>query len=145
VSVVTFGQTVTVVGDTRKFPIESHKYNDMQKLIDNGKEVSSKCRAPIGTNADNLWSNVANLTTSGCTALGPALSVALGLAHDKPGAAIVLATDGASNTGIGSGKDAKFYQSAALHAKQKNITCSVLTLEGEDCGAHTVFVGARVR
>lgn len=73
-----------------------------------------------------------------CTALGPALSVAIGLAHNMPGAAIVLATDGAANTGVGSGKDAVFYQKAALQAKQLGIAVNVLTMEGEDCAMEMI-------
>ena len=63
-----------------------------------------QCREPVGSGGAALWANVAGLKTSGCTALGPALSVAIGLADKMPGAAIVLATDGAANTGVGSGK-----------------------------------------
>lgn len=42
------------------------------------------------------------LRPKGCTSLGPALSVAMGIVSGSVGSEIVLCTDGAPNEGIGS-------------------------------------------
>lgn len=42
------------------------------------------------------------LRPKGCTSLGPALSVAMGIVNGSVGSEIVLCTDGAPNGGIGS-------------------------------------------
>ena len=48
-----------------------------------------------------LTSKVDSLQTEGCTALGPAVSVAMGIAMGTAGSEIVLCTDGAPNQGVG--------------------------------------------
>lgn len=45
------------------------------------------------------------MRTEGCTALGPALSIAMGIAMGTTGSEIVLCTDGAPNQGVGGGTD----------------------------------------
>ena len=44
------------------------------------------------------------MCTEGCTALGPAISEAIGIAMGTNGSEIVLCTDGAPNEGVGGGQ-----------------------------------------
>ena len=56
---------------------------------------------------------VRTVRTSGCTALGPALTICAGFVSKIPGSEIVLCTDGEPNVGIGSlsrGNDDGFYE-----------------------------------
>ena len=48
-----------------------------------------------------LFSTIDNLEEGGATALGPALTVAAGLATNTAGAEIVLCTDGRPNVALG--------------------------------------------
>ena len=67
---------------------------------------------------------VNSLTELGCTALGPALAICVGLVAGQPSSEIVLCTDGMPNSGIGSlntgNKDGEgFYSQVCL---QHNTT-----------------------
>lgn len=58
-----------------------------------------------------LMEEVESLHTKGCTALGPALSVAMGICMGTSGSEIVLCTDGAPNQGVGGTDDKEtFYK-----------------------------------
>ena len=54
------------------------------------------------SNPRNLDKAVKGLHTSGCTALGPALSICAGFLSKVPSSEIVLCTDGMPNVGVGS-------------------------------------------
>lgn len=51
---------------------------------------------------------VKGLTVSGCTALGPALSICAGYVSKTPSSEIVLCTDGEPNVGVGSAGSGDF-------------------------------------
>ena len=69
-------------------------------------------------------------------------ALSTGLSKSRPGAAIVLATDGVANVGVGSGKDQRYYQTVALEAKQHGTNINVITLEGEDCSMENIGLAA---
>lgn len=80
-----------------------------------------------------------SLSTEGCTALGPALAVAVGLTSETPGSKILLCTDGMANQGVGKVESVdkrlanQFYTSVAGQARKNGVTVSVITMEGQDC------------
>lgn len=80
-----------------------------------------------------------SLETEGCTALGPALAVAVGMTTNVPGAKILLCTDGMANQGVGKVDNSnkatalQFYRSLAEQARGNGVTVSVITMEGQDC------------
>jgi len=60
--------------------------------------------------------------------------VAVGIASKSPGSKIILCTDGAANVGVGSiPSDSAFYPKIAQVAREKAVSISVITMEGEDC------------
>ena len=93
------------------------------------------------------------LRVSGSTALGPAMSVAIGIASKTPGSKIMVCTgtsfpfishqlanylyssDGMANLGVGNlnAGGSEFYQTIAKEAKNRGVSISVITMEGEDC------------
>jgi hypothetical protein len=70
----------------------------------------------------NLNTAVSQLSTSGCTPLGPALCICAGFISEVPNSEIVLCTDGAPNEGVGSlsswnqseGSDTGFYRTVSI-------------------------------
>jgi len=78
---------------------------------------------------------------NGATALGPALTCAVGIASQIQRSEIILCTDGISNVGLGTMenkgniKSAKeFYRALGSMAKDNGNTISIIGIEGEDCG-----------
>ena len=135
VAVMTFGSQVALYGsDGRKHVVDASLYNNVDALVKRGELLASVCTTPIGQNADAVARVVQSLETDGSTALGPALATALGLLAKKPGALIMLATDGAANCGVGQGKDVPFYTAMARRAKASGVNVSVLGCEGEEVG-----------
>jgi actin-related protein len=135
VAVITFGNNVTLYGsDGRQYAVDGALFGNFDGLVQRGGLLAKMCDQPVSANADRLKTCVNALTTDGCTALGPALLTAIGVASKRPGALIVLATDGAANNGIGQNKDMPFYQKAAVCAKQAGVNVSVLGCEGEEVG-----------
>ena len=87
---------------------------------------------PISESCSELVGKVDNMATKGCTALGPALSVAMGVCMGTSGSEIVLCTDGAPNTGVGgTGNKETFYKKVGTTAREKGIVLSILAVEGE--------------
>jgi hypothetical protein len=79
---------------------------------------------------------LAGLKPCGNTALGPALTVGVGLANGRPGSKIVICTDGMANNGVGAirnGQANPFYGDIARLAAEEGTCISVITMEGEDC------------
>lgn len=81
---------------------------------------------------------------TGPTALGPALSTAIAMAAEgAPGSMVVLCTDGLANIGLGAFDEIKneddlkkadeFYERLGEFAKNKGVTVSIISIEGEEC------------
>ena len=83
---------------------------------------------------------------SGCTALGPALAVAVGMCSKRVGSQVIVCTDGVANVGVGSldsktGKEptGTFYNAVMpMAAKASGTSISILTLDGCEAGVDTL-------
>ncbi|XP_048733712.2 circularly permutated Ras protein 1-like isoform X2 [Ostrea edulis] len=148
---MTFESAVEVYGDctnstTQTVPSSIH--DNFEPLLNHGKTYSTDHQIKGLTDSyQKIVTNVNKLRPKGCTSLGPALSVAMGIVEDSVGSEIILCTDGAPNGGIGSmSRDAveNFYVKAGEHAKKKNITISVLAVEGERTGLEKVCKCAEI-
>jgi len=109
---------------------------DEAALVAKGQALGESCTDTVGSASERLMTTVANLRPSGNTALGPALSVGVGLASGRPGTKIVLCTDGMANNGVGAiqkNKECLFYADIARRAAEEGTCISVITMEGEDC------------
>ena len=86
----------------------------------------------ILSNPRNLDEAVKGLHTSGCTALGPALSICAGFLSEVPSSEIVLCTDGMPNVGVGSlqgsRQQAGFYRTVSLYLFLSVAVCLCLHL-----------------
>eukprot|EP00002_Diphylleia_rotans_P034094 TRINITY_DN729_c0_g1_i5.p1 TRINITY_DN729_c0_g1~~TRINITY_DN729_c0_g1_i5.p1 ORF type:complete len:641 (+),score=144.93 TRINITY_DN729_c0_g1_i5:59-1981(+) len=139
VVLLTFNATVSFYGDGTHQPqaMKPNIYNNWENLLDAGKGLMMKGVKPISESFLQLKARVEELNEDGATALGPALSIALGIATSEKGAEIIVATDGLSNLGIGSlskqGADDSFYRRAGAYAKQNESTISIIGIEGTDC------------
>jgi actin-related protein len=137
VALLAFGSGVTLFGgDGRKHVIDSALFNNVDGLTRRGELLASVCATPLRVNRAAVEQSIASLDVDGSTALGPALCVALGIASKiaSKGAMIVLATDGAANCGVGSGKNVPFYSECAQRAKKCGVVVSVLGCVGEEVG-----------
>jgi Mg-chelatase subunit ChlD len=85
----------------------------------------------------------------GPTALGPALTTAIAMAAEgAPGSMVVLCTDGLANVGLGAFDEIKnedqmkhtdeFYERLGELAKNKGVTVSIISIEGDECNIDTL-------
>merc|ERR1712232_1159805 len=118
---------------------------DEAALVAKGQALGESCTDTVGSASERLMATVANLRPSGNTALGPALSVGVGLASGRPGTKIVLCTDGMANNGVGAiqkSKECPFYADIARRAAEEGTCICVITMEGEDCSMENLGVCA---
>jgi actin beta/gamma 1 len=165
--IITFGSSVTVIGGhdgarATTMPQNNRLMDDMSALLDKGKnELGPRCVVPVGGTAPDgttvdgcanvLLAKVNALRTTGCTALGPALALAVGIGSScrSAGAKIVICTDGMANMGCGkiqNGVDAEcpFYADVAFVAQERGVSISVVTMEGEDCSMENLGTAADI-
>eukprot|EP00727_Mastigamoeba_balamuthi_P000800 m51a1_g10717 putative actin (1113) ;mRNA; r:219305-223208 len=122
--------------DGQREAVPASAMNSMRSLVEYGERSRAHVTRDVGSSMRELSRIVQGLSTEGCTALGPALSVAVGLAGGRPGSKVMVCTDGMANEGIGSvQKDVRcpFYAEVGEEARRRAVTVSVITMEGEDC------------
>ena len=129
--------------------METRINGDAEALLAKGAAWQDKCRLPLSETATTVAEKVEQMRTNGCTALGPALAVAVGLTAGFPGSKIMLCTDGEANQGVGTMTDRSkdhmaFYQDMAARARRNGVTVSVVTVEGENCGMESLGLLADV-
>jgi len=126
------------MGDGSKEPgiVTGDKLNDYNTLLNIGREY--KMETPISISKDALTDKLLKLLETGPTALGPAMTVSVGMAHAVPGSRIVLATDGLANMGVGSLDDPSLveqnsglYTNLADLSKTQGINISVIGIKGD--------------
>jgi hypothetical protein len=135
----------------------------MNELLKKGENIQQYSSVPIGRASEAVLKVLKNLRVSGSTALGPAMSVAVGIASKTPGSKIMVCTgrfifelsfdvlivlfaDGMANLGVGnlnSGRS-EFYQTIAREAKNRGVSISVITMEGEDCSMENLGTTADI-
>ncbi|XP_062584325.1 circularly permutated Ras protein 1-like isoform X2 [Saccostrea cucullata] len=140
---LTFESKVEVYGDCSDNTIQtvpSSIHNEFEPLLSYGEKYSTEHQIkPLTESYQKIVTEVNKLKPKGCTSLGPALSVAMGIVNGSVGSEIILCTDGAPNGGIGNmNRDPNFYVEAGQYAKKKNITISILAVEGERTGLEKV-------
>jgi len=145
IGLVVFSNDVTILGDGKKTCqiITGDKLHNFEELMSIGaKFVGNQDQIGIDCIAETkkvLEKKVFELVEGGSTALGPAVSVAVGMAHNSPGSTIVIATDGLSNTGVGAMDSPEshalavpFFDRLAILSKEKGITLNVIGIRGGD-------------
>merc|ERR1712093_330076 len=138
VVIVTFGAEVCVYTDSGNRSLIARRAHDNEAdLLAKGQELGSQCSEQVVDVVERLATTVAGLKPSGNTALGPALTVSVGLASGRPGSKIVLCTDGMANNGVGAIRNrtqvVEFYGDIGRRAAEEGTCISVITMEGEDC------------
>jgi len=144
VGAVAFSSTVSVIGDGSQKPAKyaGDVLNNFETLLDNGKKLYNEhMMNTILDNFEILMKKLAKHPEGGSTALGPAVTVALGLASQgKPGSSVIICTDGLANVGLGRTESSAdlaaanaFYQKLGEFARDNGIIVSVVTMKGEEC------------
>jgi actin-related protein len=163
--IITFGSAVTIIGGhdgarATTMPQNNRLMDDMSALLAKGEsELGPRCVVPVGGTASDgsivdgcanmLLAKVNALRTTGCTALGPALALAVGIGSScrSAGAKIVICTDGMANMGCGkiqNNAECPFYADVAQVAQEKGVSISVVTMEGEDCSMENLGTAADI-
>jgi len=115
--------------------------NHFDALLEFGKNFSVKQLNSVSQSKEKLTEKLFQLRETGATALGPSLTVAIGIASNVPRSKVILCTDGLPNIGLGSMEDKSggdtsrtFYHQLGALAKSNGVEVSLLGIEGEDCG-----------
>jgi len=141
VVLIAFGSDVTVYvsGSTKKFV--GRQLSEELELQQRGEVIGMQYKTPVVLSRDFLLQQVRNLHTTGCTALGPALAVAVGMVRKAPGSKIMILSDGMANCGIGSMNASasnheknSFYDEMGKRAARQSTVISICTVEGEPAG-----------
>ena len=104
---------------------------------------------PVKDAKEVLQQKLLALEETGPTALGPAMATAIAMASQgAPGSSVILCTDGLSNIGLGAFDEVKneeqlkkvdeFYEGLGQLAKEKGVTVSIISIEGEECNMDTL-------
>lgn len=81
---------------------------------------------------------------TGPTALGPGILTAIGMASEgAKGSQVIICTDGLANVGLGAFDEAhtelelakveEFYERVAVIAKEKGVSVTIISIEGDEC------------
>ena len=143
VGFVLFEDAVHVLGDCAEKPhiIPSLLMGEYGPLLEHAHSLSGRVNIPIKDSQKALKTALEEMHTIGCTALGPGLVAAMGLAaKGKPGSRVIICTDGLANVGLGavtggaqSAETLAFYEQIGNYAKERGIAIDVLSLVASEC------------
>eukprot|EP00463_Aulacantha_scolymantha_P004625 TRINITY_DN5763_c0_g1_i1.p1 TRINITY_DN5763_c0_g1~~TRINITY_DN5763_c0_g1_i1.p1 ORF type:complete len:497 (-),score=87.30 TRINITY_DN5763_c0_g1_i1:88-1578(-) len=120
------GSCETINGNGNNFSVyfnKGQKFADMELTLPASKAVASLIKCVDG------------LSPESSTALGPAVSVGIGIASRHPGSKIMVCTDGMANAGLNTKKD---YETMCQAAKNASAQVSILSLQGCKCNMETI-------
>jgi len=133
---ITFSTNVVIIGDgtsDKTKTVSGALLNNYDNLLKEGTDLNIEEIKPIFRSKDKLSQKVFSLKHSGSTALGPALTIAAGIASQQPSSEIIVCTDGSANIGCGmTGIDDSHYQKIGSFAKTYGTTISIIGIETED-------------
>ncbi|XP_077998423.1 circularly permutated Ras protein 1-like isoform X2 [Glandiceps talaboti] len=149
VVLVTFSNTVSVYGDCQNpVRVAGCDNNNYDQLFAFGQSEGKGWTGlhSIENSCRSLTAQISSMVITGPTALGPALTVCVGLVSEKPGSEIILCTDGVPNVGLGSigegSSDVTFYNKIGEHAKSQQTTISIIGI-GDTCEMEIVKESAK--
>jgi hypothetical protein len=135
-----FGEQVEVIKNARKVKTLKNTYEisfpDCLKFAHALEE--DYINNTVENSATEISDVVKRISTHGSTALGPGLSVSVGIAErGKPGSKVIICTDGEANIGIGSVDNPEaataFYEEVGNYARERGIVVNVVAIEGAEC------------
>jgi len=143
VGLVTFNEEVTVYGDcSSEVIIAGDRLNSEEGCVGavrnrHGQLIGRTVRETSNIIIEKLY----GLSTSGQTALGPALLASVELAKQgTAGSKVIICTDGIANIGLGSMESEavkaaaqQFYEGVGRRAQASQVAVSVVSIEGEEC------------
>jgi hypothetical protein len=144
VGIVTFNNEVTLIRDRHLPPkiYAGDKLNDYEGLIEAAQNDAGTYMTKVVEEAKaDLIKKLEQIEESGQTALGPALTVALGVAlKGTPGSCVIIFTDGLANVGLGSVENLKdkeavksFYTKLGELAKERGVSISIVSIVSAEC------------
>eukprot|EP01130_Rhizamoeba_saxonica_P007606 TRINITY_DN3074_c0_g1_i1.p1 TRINITY_DN3074_c0_g1~~TRINITY_DN3074_c0_g1_i1.p1 ORF type:complete len:918 (-),score=249.55 TRINITY_DN3074_c0_g1_i1:85-2631(-) len=154
VVLITFDNEVCIIGDGMNqnsvVRIAGDRLSKKDDLLKIGEEYELDSIHPVLESKQSLNDALFDLLESGATALGPALTVAVGIASQVARSEIILCTDGLSNIGVGCmegselSSSSSYYNSLGSLAKERGVTISVIGIEGEECGVSILGACAKI-
>ena len=138
IGIITFSSVVTIFGDGSTNATIKENLNCFEALYNAGKEFTLS--NAVKDSEKKLAQILHNITATGSTALGPGLTITLGIASQCRGTQVIICTDGEANLGIGSlqvsakAKPAvrQFYENLGAQAAQSGTAVSVITIKGRE-------------
>eukprot|EP00943_MAST-04B_sp_MAST-4B-sp1_P009093 g9093.t1 len=149
---VTFGSSVNVYYpsrsgngnvDTYQVPGSDISARDYSRFITTGNGLLNRFNeANIDNTFEHMIKKLYDIKTGGCTALGPALALSLGITSSVPGSQIIVCTDGEANVGVGSisNGDKQFYTDMGELAVENGTAINMITLE--NCNSGLEYLGS---
>ena len=157
VGLVTFNNEVKVIGDGKcaEQTIAGDRLEDFEKCETSvAEQHATILSSNVNEAGDKLCEKLIALEESGPTALGPALIAGVSLAmKGSPGSKVIICTDGLANVGIGALEGLSdteveaqeaMYEQVGIMAKDKGMTISVISIEGEECRLESLSALAEV-
>jgi len=157
VCLITFGSDVDVFNGEEHKKATGITLSDWHLITKFSQDVAVE--KPISDSFDALAEEVVYMEERGCTALGPALLMAIDIAGRKRGSYVVLCTDGLANQGIGSLEDLEkeidkdeneksevelLYERFGTTARDAGVTVSVIGIKGTKCSLKNLGVVADI-
>lgn len=137
IAILPFSSGVTIMTESHSTTLSGNAITNssLLELLQKGASFAAKSANGV-TDTAALVKKVWALRPNGCTALGPALALGVGLC--PAGGRVIACTDGMANCGVGSingaaASGAQFYSDIAEHAAKVGVAISVVTMEGENC------------
>lgn len=129
------------VSDKELKGITGDLLHQFDELMDLGKGFDIQDIKPVKESQTTLTDRIFSIEEGGQTALGPAITMAMGIANNATRAEIICCTDGLPNIGLGAldkeekHKDSKeFFNKIGRLGKEKHIPISLIGIEGGDVG-----------
>ena len=143
VGFVLFEDSVHILGDCsggKPHIISGQTMNEYGQLLEHAHSLGDAITQPVKNSQKALKAALEEMHTIGCTALGPGLVAATGLAaKGKPGSRVIICTDGLANVGMGSVSGSAsvealaFYEQVGNYAQERGIAIDVVSLVASEC------------
>lgn len=148
-ALVAFNSEVLLYGDgsaAQPQIVSGDRLMNKEELVQQGRKFASSgaCNGLVADRAEGLINRIYELEEGGGTALGPAISCAMGMiaACGGAGSKIVVFTDGLGNIGVGNLDQHRdqlelvaepFYRSLGAEMRTLSVTANIVAIRGSEC------------
>lgn len=148
-ALIAFNSEVHLYGDgssSRPHIVTGDRLANLEDLLEQGHKFASSgaCDGILCDRAEGLLDRIYELEEGGGTALGPAITCAMGMisARGGVGSKIVVFTDGLANVGLGNldlpqhrleSEAEPFFRSLGQKMRLSSVTANIVAIRGSEC------------